>query len=364
VVSAVLGLVTGAVPATVPPPVARCTVTDPRLVELSGLAVVGDAVWAMADGGRRVELLRLDPGTCAVVDRRTAAIDPYDAEDLAAGPDGSLWVGDTGDNDRRRATVALIVLPREAPARLHRLTYPDGPHDAEALLVDARGVPTVVTKDVGATGIYQPEVPLTGVGPVPLVHVGDLVLPASSVTGGPIGGLGARTVTGGAVSADGRVVALRTYTDAWLFPVPDGRSDPVVAALRGTPVQVPLPGEPQGEAVAFTPDGTLLSASEARGGAAGQLRTVAGAAALAGAAPAAPATTPAATRDLAPTSADAPPAPALGPGVAPAAGPGAAPVDPAPAWSPTASAVVGTGVLAAALGALALAMARHSARRR
>ena len=57
----------------------------------------------MADGGRRVELLRLDPDTCAVVERRTANVDPYDPEDLAGGPDGSLWVGDIGDNDRRRA---------------------------------------------------------------------------------------------------------------------------------------------------------------------------------------------------------------------------------------------------------------------
>ena len=43
----------------------------------------------------------------------------------------------------------------------------------------------------------------------------------------------------------------RTYTDAHLFAAPDGD---VVAALGGTPVTVPLPGEPQGEAVALTGD--------------------------------------------------------------------------------------------------------------
>ena len=81
------------------------------------------------------------PRTCAVVESRTAKVDPYDAEDLAVGPDGSLWVGDTGDNEQRRSTVALIVVPARGEPELHRLTYPDGPHDAEALLVDARGVP-------------------------------------------------------------------------------------------------------------------------------------------------------------------------------------------------------------------------------
>jgi hypothetical protein len=330
--------------------VERCAVDDPRLVELSGLAVVGDALWAMADGGRRVELLRLDPDTCAVVERRTAAVDPYDAEDLAAAPDGSLWVGDTGDNDRRRATVAVIVVPPRGSPELHRLTYPDGPHDAEALLVDTRGIPTIVTKEIGAAGIYRPEAALTGTGPVPLVHVGDLALPSSDTVGGPIGGFGSRTVTGGAVSADGAVVALRTYTDAWVFPVPDSGvgagPDAVSAALRGTPVRIPLPDEPQGEAVAFTADGTLLSGSEARGGAVGQIRAVPNAAAVAVAA--------------APDPATAPDPPAI-----PTPGAAASPVVPAapaePGWRPAA---IGAAALVAVLGVLAAAMARHAARRR
>jgi hypothetical protein len=317
-------------------PRSSCTVDDARLVELSGLAVVGSGstderggLWAMADGGRRIQLHRLDPDTCAVVESRTASVDPYDAEDLAVGPDGALWVGDIGDNDQRRDTVALIVVPARGEPVLHRLRYPDGPHDAEALLVDARGVPTLVTKSLGVAGIYQPEGPLRGEGPTPLVHVTDLALPTSTTQGGPIGGFGSRTVTGGAVSADGRLVALRTYTDAWLFLVPDGGE--VADALRGTPVQVPLPGEPQGEAVAFAADGALLSGSEARGGVAGQVRRVPGAAALV-AAPT-PAGTPDAGRPVA---------------------------QPVPAWR---TAAIGAGAVVVILALLALAMVRHGARR-
>jgi hypothetical protein len=283
----------------------------------------------MADGGRRVELHRLDPDTCAIVESRTAKVDPYDAEDLAVGPDGALWVADIGDNEQRRATVALIVVPPQGEPVLHRLTYPDGPHDAEALLVDGRGVPTIVTKSVGVAGIYQPEGPLVGAGPTPLVHVGDLALPRSTTVGGPIGGFGSRTVTGGAVSADGRVVALRTYTDAWLFAVP--AQGGVAGALRGTPVQVPLPDEPQGEALAFTADGALLSGSEARGGVAGQIRAVPAAAALV----------------VAPT-------PVVGPR------PADLPTD-VPVWR---TAAIGAGVVVATLAVLALAMVRHAARRR
>ncbi|MDT7615222.1 MAG: hypothetical protein QOF00_2669 [Pseudonocardiales bacterium] len=254
-------------------------------------------MWAMADGGRRVEVDRIDPSTCAVLERRTSTIDPYDPEDLALGPGGALWVGDIGDNDRARATVAVIALPAQGEATLHRMTYPDGPHDAEALLADAVGRPVIVTKDpTGLSGVYRTAAPLAGVGPVPLVRVGEVRLPSSDTVGGPAGPFGGALVTGAAVSADRRVVALRSYTDAWLYPVPDDGD--VVAALAGMPVRVPLGGEPQGEAVAFVADGTLVSGSEGRGGDAGQIREVPAAAALARTAapasvPAAPVTDPA-----------------------------------------------------------------------
>lgn len=277
-------LVPGAGPVQVPAPETLCTVSDRRLTELSGLAADADDVWAVADSGRRTEVHRLDPRTCAVVGSRTAAIDPRDAEDLALGPDGALWVGDIGDNNRRRDTVAVIVLPARGEPRLHRLTYPDGPHDAEALLVDGDGVPVIVTKEAARpAGIYRTEGPPSGEGPTPLVKVGEYPLPSSATTGGPLGGLGSRLVTGAALSADRSVVAVRSYTDAWLHPVPDG--DVVAALLSPATVQVPLPGEPQGEAIAFRPDGTLLSSSERRDGVPGELRAVPGAAALAAAAP-------------------------------------------------------------------------------
>jgi hypothetical protein len=263
-------------------PQVRCAVEDPRLTELSGLAVDGRALWAMSDGGTRVELHQIDPATCAVVDSRSVDVNPFDPEDLAVGPDESLWVADIGDNELRRDTVAVVVLPPQGEGRLHRLTYPDGPHDAEALLVDARGRPVVITKEVGRpAGVYRTAQAPEGVGPTPLVRVGELTLPSSDTRGGPVGEIGSRVVTGAAVSVDGSVVALRTYTDAWLYPVPRGD---FVGALTGTPVRVPLPDEPQGEALAIDRDGTLLSGSESRG-AAGELRAVPGAVALAAARP-------------------------------------------------------------------------------
>ncbi|QCQ93791.1 hypothetical protein E7742_05720 [Rhodococcus sp. SGAir0479] len=260
--------------ASVPVPDARfeplCTPTDPVLEELSGLAVAGGAIHGIGDSGSDDAVVVLDD-TCAVTETVPVPVDPYDIEDLGVGPDGRLWLADTGDNERARATVALIDLdPRSGGGRLHRLTYPDGPHDAETLLVQRDGVPLIVTKEVlAADGIYRPAGgtvvgELASPGPTALERVGEIRLGPTDTPGGPVP-VGASTlVTGGAVSADGTVAALRTYTDVYLFSAPDG--DLVRALTTGTPARVALPDEPQGEALAFTPDGALLAGSEFAGG--------------------------------------------------------------------------------------------------
>lgn len=236
-------------------PTDLCSVTDTRLPEISGIAVDGATTLAMNDGGDRVVVHELD-GSCAVVGERTADVDPYDPEDLALGADGTVWLADTGDNRRSRTTVALIALRTDGSSEVFRLTYPDGPRDAEALLLAPDGTPYLVTKEVlGTSEVYRPTGALDAGASVPLVKVADLALTLTGTPGGPVGRAGQLMVTGGAVSPDGAVLALRTYTDAYVWPL--SGSD-VAGALAGPPVRVALPDSPQGEAIAFAADGRSL----------------------------------------------------------------------------------------------------------
>jgi hypothetical protein len=237
-----------------------CQVTDPRLPEISGLVVADDKMLAMNDGGDRLTVYVLDSG-CRVVDVRSAPVDPYDPEDLALGHDGTVWFSDTGDNLVQRATVALLAMHPTGSTGVYRLSYPDGPHDAEALLLAPDGTPYIVTKEIlGNSGVYRPASALVADGTVPLVRVASLTLHLTGTPGGPVGRDGQLLVTGGAVSRDGRRIALRTYTDAYVWPL---TGSDVARALAGTPARIALPEAPQGEAISFgADDGHLVVAGE------------------------------------------------------------------------------------------------------
>jgi len=190
-----------------------------------------------------------------------AGIDPYDVEDLARARDGAFWLADIGDNELNRSTVALERLRPDGSATLFRLTYPDGPHDAEAVLLTPSGTLFIATKEPLASNVYTPAGALSATRPTPLRKVASTGFLPTGTAGGPAGTAGQVVVTGGAVSPDGRTVVLRTYTDAYVWSAPDG--DVAAAISSGQRRRIPLPSTAQGEAVAFTPDGrSLLTSTE------------------------------------------------------------------------------------------------------
>ena len=127
---------------------------------------------------------------------------------------------------------------------LHRMTYPDRPHDAEALLLDASGRPLIVTKGgSGTVFLYAPATALRPDATTPLTALGQVTVP-STTTSNPFSFLGRGVITGAASAPDGRRVVLRSYADAFEYDVPDG--DVVRALTTGTPRITPLAGRAPG----------------------------------------------------------------------------------------------------------------------
>ena len=146
---------------------------------------------------------------------------------------------------------------------MYRLSYPDGPHDAEALLLAPDGTPYLVTKEVlGASKVYRPASALVDGGTVALAEVAAVNLTLTGTPGGPVGRAGQLMITGGAVSGDGTRLALRTYTDAYVWPL--AGSD-VPGALAAHPGPGAAAGVAAGRGDQLHARTTSSSSSPARG---------------------------------------------------------------------------------------------------
>jgi hypothetical protein len=229
-------------------------VSAPAATELSGL--VGSrsrpgVFWTHNDSGDRARIFAVAADGRVLGEVAVTGAVNVDWEDIATGPKG-LYIGDIGDNAAARESIVVYVTPEPrlpattTPARALTLRYPDGPHDAEALLVDpGSGAIVIVTKDFrGTSGIYVAD---PGAGT--LRRAGGLSLGDFEA------------VTAGDVSANGRIVALRTYDQAFVWSRRSGES--VASALGRKPCAARvdlLDEEGQGEALALTPTGNAFYA--------------------------------------------------------------------------------------------------------
>ena len=196
-----------------------------------------------------------------------------DWEALSSGPGPErgvpyLYIGDIGDNDRDRDEVVVYRVKEPAegvtetePAEAFRLTYPDGPHDAEALMVHPKsGDLYIVTKARGSdarTGVYKAPAPLRKQGVISLRLVATLDLPDMSSFTLLVG-----RITGADISDDGKRVILCDYFRAWeaMLPADAVNFDSI---WQSKWISFELPGRPQGEAICYQPDERgILATSE------------------------------------------------------------------------------------------------------
>jgi hypothetical protein len=184
------------------------TIRDQRLRESSGLAKSQKhqgIYWTVNDSGDSARVFGIDTNgkVKAVLSFKA---DVRDVEAVAVDRDGTIYIADIGDNRLNRDMIEIYTIPEpdelaDADVRYHRydFTYPDGPHNAETLLVEpGTNQLYIVTKvDKGAGAIYAaPPAPsrqgtneLTKLAPAP-----------------------AGTFTDGTFLSDGQRVVLRTYT--------------------------------------------------------------------------------------------------------------------------------------------------------
>src|SRR5215218_4678881 len=224
---------------------------DQRIVESSGLALSRrhpGVLWTHNDSGDKARLYAVGADGRTLATLTLAGVAARDWEGMAAGRDDrgrpALFVGDIGDNNGVWPEVAVYRVTE--PARLrdatvaavrYQLRYADGPHNAEALLVDPRGNRLyVATKEVAGGGLYRAPSPLR-TGQVNVLRRVAAVPPV---------------ITDGAFTPDGRAFVLRDYQGAYLYRAPGRR----VGSFE-------LPPQFQGESITVTADGrSVLAGSE------------------------------------------------------------------------------------------------------
>ncbi len=233
--------------------------------EISGLAASRrhpGVLWVNNDGAKeRLFAISTNGNALAAV---KLPVQIADAEDLAMGPgpggtnESWIYLGDIGDNERKRASVQVLrfpepVLPPQTKKKLPVirlekwetlvLRYPDGPHNAEALLVDnVTGDLFIATKEPTRARVYR-------------AARGEL-RPGLTTRLTLVRDLAMNDISGGGISPDGGFIVLRRERTAWAWKREVGQT--VVEALQAGAGRVPVVGpplEPNGETIAFAADG-------------------------------------------------------------------------------------------------------------
>lgn len=189
-----------------------------------------------------------------------------DWEDLAAGPCPlpdepctCLHLADVGDNDGTRGGGAILRIAEPeaigagawsqvSPQDRLEFVYPDGPHDAETVLVHPETGETLVLTKGDETLAYALPAGAAASGVATLERIAAFWL-ADAGAADP-------AVTGGAVSPRGWRIVLRTDEDLALFSGAFG--DTLAEVLQRDPVLLPTAPPGAGEAVAWSADGRRL----------------------------------------------------------------------------------------------------------
>jgi hypothetical protein len=213
------------------PAVVDRTLTDPHIVESSSLvksAISRNMLWTSNDSGGGPVLYSIGANGSTLATYTVRNVSAHDWEGMAGASSGSyhwIYIGDIGDNGKKRTTIAVHRVIEPTPVRNGTLDattftfrYPDGAHNAETLLVNPSTLRIyIVTKDTAGGVIYAAPASVSTTKVNTLVRVG--AAPA--------------TLSDGAF-LDGTRLVLRGYERGYLY-----------SRMGATPVAfgLPAPGE-------------------------------------------------------------------------------------------------------------------------
>ncbi|HUS09575.1 MAG TPA: hypothetical protein VMZ30_03840 [Pyrinomonadaceae bacterium] len=263
------------------PPVKLGVLSHKEVSESSGLVssrTTPGLYWTHNDSGDGPFLYAFDSQGAPKGVWRVSGATARDWEDLAIGPGPErginyLYIGDIGDNRVARAELRVyrvpepVITPADASStkanpistkdpEIIRLRYPDGRHDAEALLVHpvSGNIYIVIKVPFEDPVIYEARAPLSTAEVTTMDRIGEIRLTAF------FGGL----ITGGDISPDGSRVALCDYDQGYELVLPDAGAP--FNEIWKQPLQpIDIGERKQGEAIGYRLDGrALLATSEGK----------------------------------------------------------------------------------------------------
>lgn len=246
---------------------------SPRIDESSGLIAspaYAGCYWTHNDNGRFPGLFLIDEAGQLRARVSMPEIPFRDWEDISlirVQDQNFLLIADVGDNLAKYESCRIQIIEEptvrlvdnqvaELELSLNKIrtlefTYPDGPRDCEAIFADSESrsiyliAKSMDPADEDPSGIYRLDFPEADSSKVQV---------ATRLKSG----FRSHMVTGAAISPDHNLVAIRSYTTAWIFEKTDGQSWEVVFS-RAEPIgRTLLPIQKQGEAISFNHPGTAL----------------------------------------------------------------------------------------------------------
>lgn len=242
-------------------PGVKTGIVENKLIrEASGLAASKQnpgVLWVHNDAGGKARLFAISRTGRHLGIYNINGAKNRDWEDIAIGPGPEpgpdyIYIGDIGDNKAKYDSVRVyriaepVVHNNQKPVETElagtakiTLIYPDGPRDAETLMVDpvTRDI-YIVSKREFNCGLYRAAWPQSVKEPVELKFVGRV---------------GRAGVVGGDISPAGDMVIIRDYFGARIW-VRQGAGE--LAKVFGRPgCEAKVMFEPQGEAICFDAQG-------------------------------------------------------------------------------------------------------------